>query len=195
MCFRDAFYVTTGHIKHCRSGYLLRAVPTEAPAGSPPDTADSTAGGNAEDIAHVEAALEAAFGLGYTLSGLFFVIFLVLLDTNTAAAIFGTPFTGSGGAHDARARQAQESAELYARLGHRQLQADVGVPGDMGFPLWSSAEQGGGLETVSNMQSSVQVPPPISFSRASCQCNVWARKQRMGAGVVEMAVEVILACR
>lgn len=88
-----------------------------------------------DDISHVEAALEAAFGLGYTLAGLAAVIFAILLDASAAATLFCSGLdTGSGaplysrsevppgsagpGTGDVyKARLASEAAAAYAARG------------------------------------------------------------------------------
>lgn len=88
-----------------------------------------------DEINHVEAALEAAFGLGYTLAGLAAVVFAILLDASAAATLFCSGLdTGSGvalhfhsevppgsagpGTADAyKARLASEAAAAYAARG------------------------------------------------------------------------------
>eukprot|EP00892_Ulva_mutabilis_P005656 jgi/Ulvmu1/3462/UM016_0082.1 len=103
-----------------------------------------------DNVQHVEAALEATFGLAYTLAGLFLVVFLILLDTNTAGAIFGTRF-GDGAsaaiAADPRTRSekalaAAAAAAAYASLGERHLEMQEVMPVDAGAAQWTHPRWG-----------------------------------------------------
>lgn len=85
-------------------------------------TADPALGQDPDDIQHVEASLEAAFGLAYTVSGLTFIVFLILLDSGAAATLFCDSLDGApvpslsldrmSALH--KSRIMQEAAALYA---------------------------------------------------------------------------------
>lgn len=127
---------------------------------------------------NVEAALEAAFGLGYMLAGLLLVGFFVLLDSAAATTLFCSPLDDAdlGSLSELqRAHLSQEAAEVYALRGLQHMsQGTSASRGASSVPRYPPSagdrDQSGSLfapDGASKVRSLQLIPrsrPPPPFS-------------------------------